>query len=112
SGPTSKRGSPSSGRGQPDPRLGLAAPRPPARVTTRPTTTTRLRWPAFALIACVVVAACEPATSPAPTTRPPTSEASAGPTDVLPPTRPPSSHIPTIPFADALRDALDVAAIA
>jgi aminopeptidase Y len=30
----------------------------------------------------------------------------------LPPTRPPSSPTPTIPFADALRDALDVAAIA
>jgi aminopeptidase Y len=71
----------------------------------------KLRRLALFVAACLVAAACEPAPSAAPPTRPPTSEASTAPTDLLPPTPPSRSPVPAIPFADALRDAVDVDAI-
>jgi len=66
---------------------------------------------ALVVAACLVAGACAPAPSPAPPTRAPTSNASAAPTDLLPPTRPAASAVPEIPFADELRDALDLDAI-
>src|SRR6185369_12478909 len=87
------------------PRRGLTSLRP--RVTAGP----KLRRLALFVAACLVAAACEPAPSATPPTRPPTSEASAAPTDLLPPTPPSGSLVPAIPFADALRDAIDVDAI-
>lgn len=77
----------------------------------RPTATTRLRWLAPIVAACLVASGCEPAPPTAPPTLAPPTLGSPEPSDLPRPTRPPASPIAEIPFANALRDAIDVGAI-
>jgi aminopeptidase Y len=56
----------------------------------------------------MVASACEPAPASLPPTLAPTTVASAAPSELVEPTRPPASPLADIPFANALRDALDV----
>jgi len=71
--------------------------------------TTRLRWLAPVMVACLVAAACEPAPAVTPpASHAPTTLESTAPAEPTEPTRPPSSPLAEIPYANALRDALDV----
>jgi len=74
----------------------------------RQTSPVRLRWLAPLVAACLVAAGCEPAPSAAPPSRAPTTLESAAPSAVGEPTRPPASPLAEIPFANTLRDTLDL----
>jgi hypothetical protein len=74
----------------------------------RPSATTRLRWLAPAVAACLTLATCTPAPSPIPTAATPAT--TLGPSAVAA-TAGPSGAVADIPFADALRNAIDVDAI-
>ena len=77
----------------------------------RPRATSRLRWLAPLVAACVATSGCAPAPATAPPSRAPATPETAVPSDFAEPTRPPASPLAEIPFADAVRDALDVDAI-
>ena len=69
----------------------------------------RLPWLAPVVAACLIAAGCEPAPTAPPPTLPAATNSSPTPSGVAPPaTRPPASSPPEIPFANALRGALDV----